>query len=73
MGSMSVIPVIRRLGFEEHDLEDSLGYIMRCYFKNKKKGRHIWLPSHTTFFRDVFLKNKTRKKPLNRAGQTVTV
>lgn len=63
MGSMSVIPVTKRLGFEEHDLEDSLGYIMRCYFKNKKKGGIYGCPVTPPSSGMFFLKTKQEKKP----------
>lgn len=63
MGSRSVIPVIRRLEFEEHDLEDSLGYIMRCYFKNKKKGSIYGCPVTPPSSGMFFLKTKQEKNP----------
>jgi hypothetical protein len=34
-----VIPALRRLGLEDHELEDSLGYIARPCLKRKEEKR----------------------------------
>lgn len=71
-GPRSVIPEIRRLGCEKHDLQDSLGSIVRSYFKNRKKGS-MYNSSPTLPSLGMFLLKTKQEKTLKCAGQTITV